>query len=179
MIVVSGNTSALSAMVSANVSHGRGTRMTWQKSAACRDAQPDAFFPPEPSERVARLARDVCLSRCAVTAECGAYADREQHAGLWGGEFRAYDGEAYARHRFTDTPPLIAFEPLRHDDDDRLMIPSELAAYFGYLDPSSVRRKIIRRKFSAVAQSDDGAKLYRLGDVRAILTQLPERKTTQ
>lgn len=72
----------------------RARRMTastgWQARAACRDVDPDLFFPIGPpntgagARQVAR-ARAVCR-RCPVAAACLRFAlDTRQADGVWGG----------------------------------------------------------------------------------------------
>ena len=59
-------------------------RQPWRDRAACRDSDPEIFF-PRPGGTGARRAKAVC-ARCPVTAECLAHAARtpERH-GVWGG----------------------------------------------------------------------------------------------
>src|ERR1700683_4488529 len=60
----------------------------WWRAAACRDAEPELFFPI--SERPAagsavRRAKLIC-TRCPVQSECLNYALRQrQEQGIWGG----------------------------------------------------------------------------------------------
>jgi len=56
----------------------------WVVFAACRDADPELFFPATPSEERAALA--VCAT-CPVQVECRAYSlDAREYFGVWGGE---------------------------------------------------------------------------------------------
>lgn len=62
----------------------------WMNRAACRDKDPDLFFPTTDAER--RAAIEIC-DDCPVREECGAYADRSRIngyplSGIWGGRFR-------------------------------------------------------------------------------------------
>lgn len=62
----------------------------WRSLAACRDMDPDLFFPDDRS--VADAAIRVCES-CPVMDECAGYADRERICGypvvgVWGGRWR-------------------------------------------------------------------------------------------
>lgn len=55
----------------------------WVVFAACRDADPDLFFPTSAAEERAALA--VCAV-CTVRDECREYAlDAREHFGVWGG----------------------------------------------------------------------------------------------
>jgi len=61
---------------------------TWRNSAACRDTEPDLFFPVgQTGPAIAHIAsaRAVCMT-CAVSKECLEYAlMTNQDAGIWGG----------------------------------------------------------------------------------------------
>jgi WhiB family redox-sensing transcriptional regulator len=73
--------------------------MDWRQSAACRDTDPDLFFPigsGGPSARQEEAAKAVCAG-CAVTEECLAWAlDIGQTSGVWGGRT---EEERRALHR--------------------------------------------------------------------------------
>jgi WhiB family transcriptional regulator, redox-sensing transcriptional regulator len=60
----------------------------WQSLGACRDSDPDLFFPiaaSGPGLRQIAEAKAVC-ARCPVRIVCLSYAlDTGQHAGVWGG----------------------------------------------------------------------------------------------
>lgn len=60
----------------------------WRDSAACRDEDPELFFPignTGPSQVQQEQAKKVCR-RCPVAAECLKFAfDTGQDAGVWGG----------------------------------------------------------------------------------------------
>lgn len=60
----------------------------WQSRAACRDEDPELFFPVSdmgPGARQAEQARSVC-ARCPVRAECLGYAlDNGLDHGVFGG----------------------------------------------------------------------------------------------
>ncbi|MFB9968090.1 WhiB family transcriptional regulator [Sinosporangium siamense] len=68
--------------------HSSSVRDTfWMRQAACRDVDPEIFFPigSAPSRTQLALARHVC-SRCPVTEMCLNYAlDTGQSAGVWAG----------------------------------------------------------------------------------------------
>lgn len=56
----------------------------WRKQAACRDADPDWFFPQRASKDVAK-ARKLCAS-CPVQEQCFEYAqDAPEEQGIWAG----------------------------------------------------------------------------------------------
>jgi WhiB family transcriptional regulator, redox-sensing transcriptional regulator len=60
----------------------------WWRAAACRDAEPELFFPisakPASSAQVKR-AKLICAS-CPVCSNCLSYAlDHRQEQGIWGG----------------------------------------------------------------------------------------------
>jgi WhiB family transcriptional regulator, redox-sensing transcriptional regulator len=63
-------------------------RVNWQDMAACRDAEPDLFFPvgtAGPALLQIEAARCVCRA-CPVRAPCLAWAlDQGVGAGVWGG----------------------------------------------------------------------------------------------
>jgi len=60
----------------------------WRHRAACRDLDPELFFPigvSEPAMRQTRLAKTVC-ARCPVHVDCLSWAlDSAQEFGVWGG----------------------------------------------------------------------------------------------
>jgi WhiB family redox-sensing transcriptional regulator len=62
--------------------------MDWRHRAACRDEDPELFFPigtTGPALLQVEDAKAVCR-RCAVTSECLDWAlDTAQEAGVWGG----------------------------------------------------------------------------------------------
>lgn len=60
----------------------------WWRAAACRDAEPELFFPisakPASNAQVKR-AKLICAS-CPVRSNCLSYAiDHRQEQGIWGG----------------------------------------------------------------------------------------------
>ena len=63
-------------------------RVNWQKVAACRDADPDLFFPigtTGPALRQAREAIRICRT-CPIQVRCLAWAlERGVADGVWGG----------------------------------------------------------------------------------------------
>lgn len=64
--------------------------LEWMSRAACRDVDPDLFFPQTASEMRAAIA--IC-DGCPVKEECGAYADSTRLngypiTGVWGGKLR-------------------------------------------------------------------------------------------
>ncbi len=70
---------ALEAFLSAPISEER----PWVVFAACRDADPDLFFPTDKAQEQAALA--LC-AMCPVRSECLRYAlDAREHFGVWGG----------------------------------------------------------------------------------------------
>lgn len=80
--------------------------MDWRHRAACRDEDPELFFPvgnSGPALRQVAEAKAVCV-RCPVTASCLRWAlDAGQDAGVWGGmseaERRALKKPALPRRR--------------------------------------------------------------------------------
>ena len=65
-----------------------GEDLSWQRDAACRDADPELFFPEVESgmhERITQAKR-ICFD-CPVLVECGTYArERNEPFGIWGGQ---------------------------------------------------------------------------------------------
>lgn len=61
----------------------------WRKRAACRDLDPEGFFPLGTTGRAtaqAERAKAVC-AQCPVTTECLAWAmETNQQNGIWGGK---------------------------------------------------------------------------------------------
>jgi WhiB family redox-sensing transcriptional regulator len=70
--------------------YGAGWPAYWRQDAACRDGDPDAFFPPDGRNTKARAAaetraRKIC-GGCAVRRACLATAlFRQEEHGVWGG----------------------------------------------------------------------------------------------
>jgi WhiB family redox-sensing transcriptional regulator len=62
--------------------------MDWRNAAACREVDPELFFPignSGPALLQIEEAKQVCR-RCPVTADCLRWAiDTGQDAGIWGG----------------------------------------------------------------------------------------------
>ena len=63
--------------------------MEWQSSAACRDEDPELFFPvgtSGPAVTQVAQAKAVC-GRCPVSSQCLTWAlDSGQDSGVWGGK---------------------------------------------------------------------------------------------
>jgi WhiB family redox-sensing transcriptional regulator len=60
--------------------------VTWMPQGACRDEDPELFFPVTTSSALSQVtrARAVCR-RCAVSVTCLTYALNTGQAGIWGG----------------------------------------------------------------------------------------------
>lgn len=58
--------------------------MTWKDRAACRDAEPELFFPDTRTETEAARTRAWC-SACPVRTACLEYAMDHGEYGIWGG----------------------------------------------------------------------------------------------
>ena len=91
--------------------------MTWQVRAACRDVDPEMFFPAsdnDASDVVARALTAVApvCDRCPVTAECLRFAlDTGQDHGLWAATTPT-DRRAIRRNRAAGVPdPVADIEP--------------------------------------------------------------------
>lgn len=70
--------------------YGAGWPAYWRQDAACRDGDPDAFFPPDGRNTKARAAAEVrarkICSECSVRRACLATAIfRQEEHGVWGG----------------------------------------------------------------------------------------------
>lgn len=80
----------------------------WQQRAACRDEDPELFFPVSemgPGARQVRQAKRICAS-CPVQAECLAYAQRNGlDFGIFGG---ATPEERRKTQRRADTTRISA-----------------------------------------------------------------------
>jgi hypothetical protein len=63
----------------------------WMSKAKCRGMDPDEFF--QGADSSAEVAILTCAT-CPVRQECGSYADRHHHEGLWSGTYRTvgHDG---------------------------------------------------------------------------------------
>jgi WhiB family redox-sensing transcriptional regulator len=61
------------------------SRRGWDKHAACRDTDPELFFPDSVATEQAAQARKVCRS-CPVARECFGFALANRIGfGIWGG----------------------------------------------------------------------------------------------
>ena len=62
--------------------------MDWRSKAACRDCDPELFFPTDDTRTIrtqVKAAKEVC-HRCPVVLTCLNLAlDSDQEAGIWGG----------------------------------------------------------------------------------------------
>jgi WhiB family redox-sensing transcriptional regulator len=61
--------------------------MDWRDDSACRDADPDLFFPEGnagPAKTQIQIAKQICL-RCPVTQACLHVALATGQQGVWGG----------------------------------------------------------------------------------------------
>jgi len=74
--------------------------LSWISRGACREADPELFFPvaavTDPAARQAEAAKAVC-GPCAVRANCLAYALEARPEGIWGGT--TVDERSAARRR--------------------------------------------------------------------------------
>ena len=94
--------------ISAATARPAGDRSDWRGHAACRDADPELFFPDDDirSARVqVKMAKLICRG-CPVSATCLNWALASgQEAGIWGGltedERRRLPGLLSASHRLT------------------------------------------------------------------------------
>jgi WhiB family transcriptional regulator, redox-sensing transcriptional regulator len=60
-------------------------RPDWRDEAACRDAEPDLFFPDRSARAQVKMAKLICRG-CAVSATCLSWSLASgQEAGIWGG----------------------------------------------------------------------------------------------
>jgi WhiB family transcriptional regulator, redox-sensing transcriptional regulator len=77
----------------------RGHRPDWRDDAACRDADPELFFPDgdiRSTQAHVKTAKLICRG-CPVSAVCLNWAlDSGQEAGIWGG---LTEGERHRLHR--------------------------------------------------------------------------------
>lgn len=59
----------------------------WTAGAACRDADPDLFFPPSEDDPVAEGKAKAICSSCMIRSRCLSDAiDRHEPYGVWGGK---------------------------------------------------------------------------------------------
>ncbi|SFJ76499.1 WhiB family transcriptional regulator, redox-sensing transcriptional regulator [Amycolatopsis sacchari] len=121
-----------------------GEDLTWQRDAACRDADPALFFPERGTaiHRTIAAARQVCAA-CPVAADCRAFARRHhERFGIWGGETEQ------ARPR----PPRSRGTRPRRDRDARIarltregLTAEEIAARLD-INPRTVHRARARQR---------------------------------
>lgn len=68
--------------------------MSWQAHAACRDMDPEAFFPTVGKSNDSRDALDIC-GGCEVQKACDLYASHHKITnGVWGARLRQARGQA-------------------------------------------------------------------------------------
>lgn len=97
--------------------------MDWRHRAACRDIDPELFFPvgdDGPAREQAEVAKLVCAG-CPVREECGRWAmETGQDSGIWGG---LTEDERRVMRRAAWTPPGARprrpVVPSRHDESHR------------------------------------------------------------
>lgn len=92
--------------------------MTWQTRAACRDADPELFFPASDDDTSvivarARIAVAPICKACPVATDCLRWAlDTGQDHGLWAATTPT-DRRAIRRARLSGTPdPVADVEPM-------------------------------------------------------------------
>jgi WhiB family transcriptional regulator, redox-sensing transcriptional regulator len=96
--------------------------LSWMSRGACRQADPELFFPiagvTGPAARQAEAAKAVC-GRCVVRAKCLSYALEATPEGIWGGttldERRAARGTSLLRARHAasrQVPPAVLHDEL-------------------------------------------------------------------
>lgn len=91
--------------------------LPWQLRAACRDEDPDLFWPTDSDLPGQAAAIRIC-ARCPVRPECGALADAHRETdGIWGGSTRNQRGGAtrLPGRRPKDAPdvPRLAVDVVR------------------------------------------------------------------
>jgi WhiB family redox-sensing transcriptional regulator len=86
------------------VLQARGS-LSWMSRGACREAEPELFFPiaaaTGPAARQAEAAKVIC-GHCAVRANCLSYALETMPEGIWGGTTQ---DERHALRRSTGRRP--------------------------------------------------------------------------
>jgi WhiB family redox-sensing transcriptional regulator len=71
--------------VSVSLSDRIPEQAPWEDAAACRQVDPELFWPQDSDRYTPAVAKGVC-SRCRVRAECLATALEQHHTeGIWGG----------------------------------------------------------------------------------------------
>ena len=96
--------------------------LSWMSRGACRQADPELFFPiaavTGPAARQAEAAKAVC-GRCVVRPNCLSYALEFMPEGIWGGttleERRAARGTSLRRARHVASqqiPPVVLHDEL-------------------------------------------------------------------
>jgi len=89
--------------------------LSWMLSGACRQADPELFFPIEavtgPAARQAEAAKAVC-GLCAVRANCLSFALEAMPEGIWGGttpeERRAARRRRFRRQANAQSPGTVS-----------------------------------------------------------------------
>src|SRR5262245_41349123 len=88
----------------------RGDRPDWRDQAACRDADPELFFPDDKigsARAQVKTARLVCRG-CLVSATCLSWALASgQEAGIWGGLTEDQRRRLHRRGRPGGTTPFL------------------------------------------------------------------------
>jgi WhiB family redox-sensing transcriptional regulator len=116
----------------------------WQIKGACRDHDPEAFYPMEGDDP--EPAKAVCLRQCEVREECLNWAiDRGERWGVWGG----MTPRERSHHARTNPPPVRDEPPTHHRESDRFralrrlrdsgLEAETIARYFG-VKHSTVRK---------------------------------------
>jgi WhiB family transcriptional regulator, redox-sensing transcriptional regulator len=89
----------------------RDHRPDWRDDAACRDADPELFFPDTRSARDQVTKAKLICRGCPVRAICLSWAlSSGQEAGIWGG---LTEGQRRGLHRGGPRPPASRMLTLR------------------------------------------------------------------
>jgi hypothetical protein len=153
--------------------------MTWHDKAACRDADPEAFFGSKAEQ--ADTARHYC-QRCPVLADCAAEG-MTLHYGLWGGMPEGTHGRprpadsvrdhrrqlvpcpsqtARARHRKRGEPCDVCWPPTVDLEPEARRILREVADGYG-LEVADLRASYTTGCWETAAIRDAASRLRDLG----------------
>ena len=107
--------------------------MTWQRDAACRDADPELFFPPSDDDTSVivtrlRIAVAPICSACPVATECLRWAlDSGQDHGLWASRYPPRSLKILSGRDHTVRPATLSSA-----DTPALRVVSSACSFAGY-----------------------------------------------
>lgn len=83
---------------------------TWRSEAACKDEDPDIFFPDMATahgQKISRFAIKIC-QECPVKVRCAQHGIRHERYGVWGGMSEGERVRYRTKHKITLDTDMFA-----------------------------------------------------------------------